>query len=457
MPELEVGSPEWWRGKLLARLQARGKDLKRYREYYEGKHRINPFATAKYNEVFERLFGDLSDNWCAPPVQAAAERLRIDGIRFGEESEYDKDAWAIWQRNELDAQSAVHHTSTLATGYGYMMVQGGEGESPVITIEDPEQTIVAYEPGTRTRAAALKRWTDEWTGRLNVNLYLPDETYKWQSASSGWTTGLSIGSWKEREPRLENPFGIVPLVEFANDPTIRGEGRSEIRRVIPLNDAVNQLLSNMLLAAEFSAFRQRWLTGVEIPVDPDTGQPIEAFKAAMDRLWSVEDPDAKFGEFSETNLENYVKAIEMLVQHIAAQTRTPRHYFWQAGTSPSGDAIKSAETGLVAKVKERQVLFGERYEEVIRLAFTFSGDSRGDVIDAEIRWADPEYRTEGELTDAVIKQYQAGLITWDTALGRLGYTPQEIERMRTERMRDTLIRGGANIVDLFEGTNEPAA
>jgi hypothetical protein len=44
---------------------------------------------------------------------------------------------------------------------------------------------------------------------------------------------------------------------------------------------------------------------MDIPIDPDTGQPVEPFRSAVDRLWMVPPPDpddphppkVEFGEF----------------------------------------------------------------------------------------------------------------------------------------------------------------
>lgn len=451
----EVESPDWWREVLLKGLadRTRGKgSIQIPLDYYEGLHDL-AYADRAYEKAFGGTLKGFANNWSFVVVQAPAERLRPQGVQFGG-GKPTREAWDIWQRNELDSWAAMHQTSTLTTGYGYMLVwPGGDGKAS-ITVEDPRQMIVAYKPGTRQRAAALKKWADEWTGKLNVTLYLPNALYKWQSQGNQWTTGLSIGTWNERQVQgedwpLPNPLNAVPVVEFLNDPSLRLEGRSEIRRVIPLQKAVNKLTADMIVASGFASFRQRWATGVEIPVDPETGKPIEAFKAAVDRVWAVGDKDAQFGDFAATDLKNYVEAIEMLVQHIAAQSRTPRHYFFQSGQNPSGDAIKSAETGLVAKVLERQLHMGERYEETLRLAGQIEGADWANETSAELVWADPEFRTEGELTDAVIKQVQAGLITWRTALRRLGYSPTDIDDMEDERAKEEVMRqAGADLATL---------
>lgn len=440
---LKPGSPQWWLARLTKQLDERTKQFKLYDDYYRGEHPL-AFATAKYSEAFGSLFESFSDNWTAMVVQAKAERLRVEGIRIGDDTESDKDAWRIWQANELDSDSSLNNTETLINGYGYMLVWAGDDaldeNTPSITVEDPRQVTVAYVPGSRRkRAAALKRWVDD-DGYELANVYLPDGLYKFRSMSkadsvlvipTGWD---GYSKWAPREITnepwpLPNPVGAVPIVEFQNDPRVRTGGVSEIRHVIPVQDGINKLTADMFIAAEFSAFRQRWATGLEIPINPDTGKPIEEFKAAVSRLWSTANTDTTFGEFSETNLTNYVKAIELLVQHVAAQTSTPRHYLFQSGQSPSGDAIKSAETGLVAKVLAKQLHLGERYEEVIRLAFQFLEDPRGEVRDSQLVWGDPESRTEGELVDALVKMKTLGVpneFLWE----RWGLSPQDIRRIK---------------------------
>ena len=185
----------------------------------------------------------------------------------------------------------------------------------------------------------------------------------------------------------------------------------------------------MLVASEFGAFRQRWVTGMEIPRDPETNQPVEPFRAAVDRLWMSENPEVKFGEFSSTDLVPYVKSVEMLVQHVASQTRTPPHYFYLSGQFPSGESIKSAETGLVAKARRKMRHLSESWEEVMRLAFAVEDDERADFAAAETIWADPESRTEGEHVDATLKK-KALDVPIQQLWEDLGYSPQQIERFR---------------------------
>ena len=95
-----------------------------------------------------------------------------------------------------------------------------------------------------------------------------------------------------------------------------------------------------------------------------------------------EKPDAKFGTFDATSLGNYTNAIESIVQHMSSISRVPSHYF-KGGSADrlSGESIRSAESGLISKVRRKQEDYAESYEEAMRIAFAVVG--RTDQIDAE--------------------------------------------------------------------------
>lgn len=429
-----------WRDRLLKALADRWRRIKIYDAYYRGEHNL-AFASEKYRTAFGQLFAQFSDNWTPIIVDAVEERLNVEGFRFGANVESDADAWEIWQRNQLDAESQIAHTEALIAGMSGVLVAPGADGEPVITIEHAAQTIVQCAPGdTRRRIAALKQWQDE-DGYAQVTLYLPDLVYKWQSART-LKRGTGTVQWIAREVDgetwpMQNPLGQVPIVPLRNRARLLGEGESELAGVIKIQDAVNKMIADMLVASEFAAYRQRYVAGMEIPVDEQTGQTIEPFRPGADRLWMTENPAARFGEFSETNLSNFVTAIEMLVQHVASQTRTPPHYFYLSGQFPSGESIKSAETGLVAKARRKMRHFGEAWEEVMRLAFAVKGDARAAAWDAETIWGDPESRSESEYVDALVKKKALGVP--DQQLQEdAGYTPQQRARFAAMRAQDAL-------------------
>jgi len=423
--------PEQLRDALLEALAARQTALKRYDDYYRGVHKLL-FATVKFRETFGLLFQSFSDNWCDLVVDASAERLRVDGFRFGgDDSAADTDAWELWQANGLDAESELAHTEAIKLGCAYALVYPDDGGEPAIQLESPTTAIVLVDPANgRKRLAGLRDWVDEW-GVEHCVLYTPTDVLWWtrEGPNKAWTDDLGSGV---------NPLGVVPLVPLPNMPTLRDrQGRSDIERVIPVQDAINKLCADMIVASEFAAFPQRWVTGVDIPRypegDPNAGQPLPSFTqqflAGAGTMFADEHDTARFGNFTVSDLGIYTRAIEMFVQHVAAQTRTPPHYLLGAmGSFPSGESLKATETGLVAKVRRKQLAFGEGWEEAMRLAFAIAGDeARASSAGVETIWMNPESRSTAEITDAAVKMASIGVprpALWEY----VGATPAQIER-----------------------------
>jgi hypothetical protein len=448
LDEQPEGTVGYWLGRLSDALDAQTVGATAYLAYDEGAHPLQ-FATSKFRETFGSLFSEFADNWCPVVIDSSNERLQVQGFRFGSANRYEGDAaaWEIWQSNFLDADSGLAHREAIRSGTSYLIVD--QGEPPRITVESPVEVIVAHAPGDRRRrVAALKRWVD-YDRVWHATVYLPEGTFRFRTRDA-----VEVGDdirWEADDPeRVANPFGsVIPVIPMRNNPSMILGGRSDLAVVVDIQNAINKIVTDMLVASEYAAFRQRWATGIEIPVDPDTGRPnSEPYLSSISRVWTVPNENAKFGEFNVTDLGNYVKAVETLIQHLAAQTRTPPHYLTAGlGQWPSGDSLKASETGLVSKVKRKQIDFGEAWEEALRLAFLATGDeTRAGAVDAEVIWADPEFRTEGERVDALTKMATLGVP--DEALWqRWGATPQEIERWRgmaEAQARRAGIANGAN-------------
>lgn len=410
--DLKVGSVEWWLRKLEKQLKDQQKRIAKPEKYYEGEHEMR-FASQKFGQAFGKMFLAASDNWMPLVVDSVQERLRVEGFRVGSKTAGDKRVWRIWQANNLDSDSDVVHTEALIGGQAYTQVwyNADDEKTPNIYIEHPSQVTVALSPeDRRTRLAALKLWADDDGFRL-ANLYLPEGIYKFRSTSR---YASSASTWARRESRTEswplrNPLGIVPVIPIASRRRMLKEPVSEIENLIPTQDKINKLTFDMMIAAEYAAFRQRWATGLSIPTDPETKQPIEPFKAAVDRLWTSASKDTTFGEFDVTDLSNYVSPIEMEVQHLVSQSRTPPHYVFVRGNMPSGESLRAAETGLVAKAGGRQRSFGEGWEETMRVALAVAGTVVKGADSMSTQWADAESRTESEHTDSVLKKLAMGV------------------------------------------------
>jgi hypothetical protein len=438
----DPGSPLWWLVTLEQRLLRRQADMLMFDRYYRGEHPL-PFLTrahdAKMRDEFRRLLEESRSNFMRLVVDATEERLGVEGFRLSGERDpvSDEKSWEIWQANDMDSQVQTAFLESLIKGVSYLSVWKDDDSDKYadIYVEDPLQTIVGYEAGSnyRRRACALRIWLDDLTGMRRANVYLPNGIYKYEAPAEfpqNLTPSIEqqiLIPWVEREDDfVRNPLGIVPIIPLRNRPRLLVEGESELADVYRVQNQINAFIFLLAIAGYFGAHRQRWATGMTL-MEKD-GKPVEPFNVAIDRLWQNENPDAKFGDFAETNLSGYIESIEQKVLHIAVTTRTPRHYLIQQGQSPSGDAIQSAESGLVKKVERKQRTFSDGLEEAIRLARMFQGETDFPV-DSEIVWDDPQSHTPGTITDAVVKQWASRMIPHATALERLGYTQTQIRRI----------------------------
>jgi hypothetical protein len=422
--------------------------------YYYGDHPL-PFVTKAHNskmhDEFRKLLEDSRSNFMRLIVDAAEERLKVEGFRLSASTDTrsDQPSWDIWQANSMDEQAGTAFLESLIKGVAYVSVwypEPGEDYAQ-IQIEDPLQTIVAYVPGTnfRKRAAALKVWRDEWTGQDRANVYLaagnpdwPAGIYKYRASTSQTQHFLGTPAqqalsevvygqgWEEiPDSYVDNPLGILPIVPLRNRPRLLLEGESEIADVYRIQNQINGFLFLLAIAGYFGAHRQRWAVGMSLMVD-ESGKP--PFDIAVDRLIVSESKDTQFGDFAQTDLAGYISAIDQKIQHLAITTRTPKHYLLPTGQEPSGDALNAAESGLVKKVERKQRPFGEGLEEAIRLARLFQGSADAPV-DSELVWAPAATPTVSEVTDAVIKRFLAGLVPWETSIEDLGYTQTQLARM----------------------------
>lgn len=478
----ELYSPEWWLKRLLPRLIDRAAACAEFGAFYDGDQPL-AFASKKFADTFGQRYARLPANFMPLVVDAEAERLIVQGFRFGTATEADKGVWRIWQENQLDAESQIAQEIALVKSVAYALVAppAGDGKQPVITIEDPAETIVETAPGNRrTRLAALKVYTDD-DAYSRAYLYLPDAVYRWRSAdrrTDKTSTALEQVRWEpflgedgEDDWPQANPLGVVPVIPLLNQPRRNGAGRSEIAPVMGNQNAINKLRFDALVASEYVAFPQRWATNIDIPVDEQTGQAKAPFKPGVDVLWAVRRPtpeevaeygdkvpQPQLGQFPTGDLKPYFDAIDAEMGQMSSISRTPYYYFLSSPTSvpPSGESLKSSEARLVKKVGRQAVHFGEGWEEVMRVALIAAGQRTKARTDAETIWADPETRNEAARTDALLKQHAAGLLPDEFVLEELGYSQQQIERIQSLKKSPTTQRIDAAAA-LVRAGYEPAA
>jgi len=395
------------------------------RRYYAGEQDLQ-FASEKFASTFGNLFREFALNLCPAIVDAVRDKLKISqfqnaecGLRNEEQksathctNEAERIAAEIWRLNRMAIRSGEVHKEALKNGDAYVIVwPGGDGRVQIVP-QSAETCTVHYDEDEPGRIAwAAKTWRDA-DKRTRLNLFFPDRIEKYVADDRHGQflpdarSFASVQSYesKVQSPTLDlgpgtldNPFRMVPVFHFANNADIGTFGRSELDDAMAVQDGLNKSVLDMLVAMEVCSFRQRWIAGIEVKVDPETGKEIPPFTTSMNNVWMTENTDARFGEFGASDLEQFLKVKDGFRIDMASVTGTPLYYLMpQIRGFPSGESLRKAETRFLAKVRDRQEQFGAVWEDAVSFALRLAGLPD---VSLSTQWEDPSPTNERDVLE----------------------------------------------------------
>ncbi|WP_026533908.1 phage portal protein [Arthrobacter sp. H14] len=424
---------------LLQKLDAPAARYTLLDKYYAGEQAL-AFLAPEARTALGSRFGRMCSNIPRLSVTALAERLRVTG--FQRNGVPDAELWQDWLSNDMDQLANVAHREALTLGTSYVIVWANAAGEPHVSVESARQVAVLRDPGTRRIVAAVKRWeTDKTTEAV---LYEADTITRLRANNVGAAT---FGQFATVEV-VENPLGIPPVVALQNSDRLLDDGVSEMQDLIPLVDALNKLLADMLVSSEYFARPRRWATGLELEEDED-GNSVNPISEDR-RMMVSEAPETKFGQLPAADLSAYEASTRVLLGQIMAVSALPAHYLGTLTDAPtSADSMRASESSLAARADARQAQFGRGWEDVARLMIAVRTGLDPLGIDVRVKWADTSTRSIAQEADAAVKLFTAGLLPASTVLDRLGYTDDEIRTIREARRTEALDLAGTDLKGLL--------
>jgi hypothetical protein len=226
-----------------------------------------------------------------------------------------------------------------------------------------------------------------------------------------------------------NPYSAIPVFHFKRERRVIS---SELANVIEPQNAINKLLSDMMIAAEYGAFPQRYIISQASP---------GKFKNAPNLIWDIPGSDGEgqptaVGQFASTELSNYLEAIDKWTTAIAIISRTPKHYFFGQGGDPSGEALIAMEAPLNHKAQKYITRWTATWSELAQFMMQVAG--MGVIADDAIIPIFEEPETVQPYTQALIRKESvaAGIpLMWQ--MEQEGYTEQELDDLEAARQEET--------------------
>lgn len=401
----------------------------------------NPFTPDGVNQEYKELQRQAKVNVSDLVINAPIQRMEIEGFRTGRDSKADKTVWEdFWQANKLDSRQKPVYREMATHGLGMMSVNVNDQnrKRPKIRPElardvwmepnpdDPWEHIWSFKRVQTRQGAKGYVYTDaEWVG------FSQDKNGKWAITDGG-----------------TNPIGELPFCPFTFNVDAANRPMAPMDAFIPQQDAITTIRFNLLLAMQFSAFRQRVFTGYD-PVIRDSkgeplvkrdanGQPIldengmeqplvrATGRVGVDRALVFPGDQTKVYDLDESNLDNYIKVLDSFMTTFFATGHVPPQYALNKMANLSGDGMEGAEATFQSLIKDLQAAAGEGMEAVMRKANKAAGTSHEDLA-SEAIWGDSEVRSFAQIVDAVVKLTGTGFPMED-AWGMLpGATPSKVE------------------------------
>jgi len=425
-----------------------------YWNYYEGNHRL-AFATDKFKESFGNLFREFAENSCPAVVDSLVDRLKLLGFRSSDAvleqkevpsvipgmpgrkrtlvvDDHGQMAWDIWTRNRMDLRSKDVHREATIMGDAYVLVWPNDDGTAGIWPQIANEVSVQYDPNQQGVVyRASKKWFDGIAGVWRINVFTQDSVCKYESKTTSHFFPEQATDFVLTD-EIANPYMRVPVFHFARGAE-NSFGRSDLKDVIPIQDALNKAVMDMLIAMEFASFKQRYIIGMEVDLDEETGQPRDATMQSygVDRMMAIPNEDAKVGQFDATDLGQFLRVQEKFWASIARVSGTPLHYFFiTEGDFPSGEAQKAAEARFSTRIEDSQVAWGNRWEDVILFAHEIEhGEVEG--LEYSSIWSNATPRSESELADTAIKKKAIGF-SRSYLLREFGLSDEEVDEMLEE-------------------------
>lgn len=409
--------------KAFTALNAKKPIYDEYFAYYDGDQPVM-YTAKRLEELFKGLDADFTENWAAVVIDAVRDRINMISIRGDEDTQEVLNYY--WDESELKLESDAVHEAALVTGEAFVIVWPDEEGVPQAYYNDPRLVHCFYDAEQpRVMTFAAKWWvTDDKNTRMTLYYHDRLEYYE----AKGNQPAMASAFQALETSQAPNPYNQIPVFHFRLGR--RGKG-SDLKNVIPIQNGINKLLADMMVAAEYGAFKQRYVIS-----NADVQGKL---KNAPNEVWDLPAGDGtgqetQAGEFDITPLENYLKAINDLSMAISSITRTPKHYFFQIGSNLSGEALDAMEDPLNKKAKDRIDAFKPVWQAVAAFMLTIGGMTTN-KRDVDAVFEPP--RTQQPFTEAqTIQMYTAAQIPLKTAARRVGWTSTEIEQMEQDRAEE---------------------
>jgi hypothetical protein len=439
-------------------------------DYYDGEHYYR-FASPKFLRRYRWVLQQSRENLCPAVVDSIASKLIIQSWEGGTEDDPAVAAMSD-MADEIGLDSLIDqvHTEAPKCGDAFVLVwPDGDGvDRPWLKLASESACLPdPRRPGKMLWYAQV--WTDtEGYGR--VNIYYPDQLERYRTHAKVINVDLretlqtEMASWPDSAEAYEpfsdddgtdiitHTFGEVPAVWFPFRARQAGRhGRSILTDVVPLQDALNKSVADVIVNSESYAMPLRALLNWKPKkrLDPATGRAVETklnFDPTREAILGIEG-DGPLQQLEAGDVSKLTGLQDAFANKICRVVGLPAFYITQVtGEPPSGVSLRVLASRMTSNSRKDQKTLTPRWSEVAEL-LGFPG----------IRpvWLDPAPTDETEQLENAQARKDLGY-DQETILKKLGEDPDDIARILQAKTDQAPPVGGPQLVRSFESGLNPA-
>lgn len=452
--------------------KARVPDITLYGDYYRGRHRVGQYATPAFRKDFLWVLENSRENLCKAVVRGFSSKMEITGWE-GANSEASSTATDLVEQLKLTKTFNLAHRESFRTGDAYVLIWPDNTGQLRPWPHLSRNVSVLTDPGNPDRLLWFAKIWLNAQGYGRVNLYYPGRAERWVTNTklrqpsdvafrpdtrTNWPDRPSAFSqfsdaedgWEITAPML--PTDRVPAIWLAHDAEeMGGHGVSVLEDVVPIQDALNKSVADLIVGGENFAQPLRYLMNFRAKrtIDPDTGEVKEQSIRAdptVNKLMAIPG-DGPLGQLDPPDATKLLAVHDAYANKISRVTGLPAFYVSQVtGEPPTGVALRVMSTRLTDSSKETQSDFGPWWSEMMDLL---------GVPDVKPQWRDPAPMDETEKLDDAESRKVIGYPLREN-LRKLGEDEEDIDRIMSETDAGTVPNGGDIAARAFTAGVDPA-
>jgi SPP1 family phage portal protein len=348
-----------------------------YDAYYNGDHTVD--IPPKVKAALESELGTVN-NYCRVVVDSAVEHIcsrelgievMHDGTNQIEADKAERLLYDVYETNGLLFEEMLKAITIMGKKGDVFLKLYIENDEIKIRILRPDICFPRYRSDDyKEMLYCVIQWFDEDEisneKKWKAQVFRPD-VVEYYELANGSDIGNSFQSFQRSEWQLvdvqDNILGFIPIIHIKNTMDDLEYGVSDLQVMIDLQDALNKILTDMLLTMDNQAFQRIVIFG---------GQTPKGHKISMEPGSVIEVPNenGNLKVVDAADITPFIQAMDRIVDQVCTVTSIPRTVLSKSeGGVVSGYALRLHYLPLERKCKKKEIILRNRFCELNKMIF----------------------------------------------------------------------------------------